>query len=92
MSNFKIFETDQFISDIESLPPSMKVKIYKNIREYVYKQIAENHYLGLNIKKLRDFSPKTWRYMIGTYRLFFKIDDSEKIIYITAFVKRKDTY
>ncbi len=92
MSNFRIFETDQFISDIESLPPSAKVKISKKIREYVYKQISENPYFGLNIKKLRDFSPETWRYRIGTYRLFFEIDDSEKIIYITALSKRKDAY
>ncbi|MDD3046019.1 MAG: type II toxin-antitoxin system RelE/ParE family toxin [Candidatus Delongbacteria bacterium] len=92
MSNFRIFETDQFISNIENLPPSAKVKISKKIREYVYKQIAENPYFGLNIKKLRDFSPETWRYRIGTYRLFFEIDDSEKIIYITALSKRKDAY
>ncbi len=92
MSNFKIFETDQFISDIESLPPSTKVKIYKKIREYAYKQIAENPYFGLNIKKLRDISPETWRYRLSDYRLFYEIDDSEKIIYITALSKRKDAY
>jgi mRNA interferase RelE/StbE len=92
LSNFRIFETDQLISDIENLPPSSKSKIYKKIREYVYKQIAENPYFGLNIKKLKDFSPETWRYRIGTYRLFFEINDSEKIIFITALSKRKDAY
>jgi mRNA interferase RelE/StbE len=92
LSNFRIFETDQFISDIESFPPVSKAKTYKKIREYVYKQIAENPYFGLNIKKLRDFSPETWRYRIGNYRLFYEIDDNEKIIYITALVMRKDAY
>ncbi len=92
MSNFRIFETDQFCSDIETLPPQSKAKLYRKIQEYVYKQISENPYFGNNIKKLKDFSPETWRYRIGSYRLFYEIEDKNKIVSITAFAKRKDAY
>jgi len=92
LSNFRIFETDQFISDQEAIQPQAKAKLYIKIREYVYKQMSENPYFGNNIKKLKDFSPQTWRYRIGNYRLFYEIDDKEKIIFVTALSKRKDAY
>ena len=92
MLKFRIFETDQFISDTESLPNSVRDKLETKIRNYAYKQISENPYFGLNIKKLKDYTPETWRYRLGNYRMFYEIDDSEKIIFITALDLRKDAY
>ena len=89
---FRIFETNQFISDVETLPTNVRDKLSVKIKTYVYVQISENPYFGLNIKKLKDYTPETWRYRLGNYRMFYEIDDSEKIIFITALDLRKDAY
>lgn len=66
-------------------------KIRKKICGYVYNQISNNPHFGLNIKKLHDYSPETWRYKIGSYRSIYEIDETPKIIYIISLDERKDT-
>lgn len=92
MPKFKIFETDQFLADMESLPKKNKQNIRNKITKYVYKQIVENPYYGLNIRKLKNYKPETWRYRIGNYRLFYEIDDKKRIIFIISLDDRKDAY
>ena len=92
MSKYRIFETDQFLSDIESLPKKNKLTITNKIRAYTYKQLIDNPYYGINIKKLKDYKLETWRYRIGNYRLFYEIDDAAKIIFIISLDSRKDVY
>ncbi|MBI4650368.1 type II toxin-antitoxin system RelE/ParE family toxin [Candidatus Desantisbacteria bacterium] len=92
MSKYKIFETEQFLRDIEEIGNSRQKKIYKKIESYIYPQIKENPHCGLNIKKLKNFIPPTWRYRIGNYRLFYEIDDKEKIIFITSIETRQNAY
>jgi mRNA interferase RelE/StbE len=48
----------------------------------MYSQISENPHFGLNIKKLKNYKPETWRYRMGNYRVFYEIDDIEMIVYI----------
>ena len=45
-----------------------------------------------NIKKLKNFTPETWRYRIGGYRFFYTIDDQRKIIFMTTADNRADAY
>jgi len=92
LPKFKVFETDQFISDIENLPKNIKGKLFTKIQKLVYFQIAENPYYGGNIKKLKDYSPETWRFRFGNYRMFYEIDYAERIIFIIALKQRKDAY
>jgi len=92
LSKFKIFETDQFISDLEALPQKILNTIESKLHEYVYKQIHENPCYGPNIKKLKDYKPETWRYRVSNYRIFYEINDSEKIIFIISIDDRKDSY
>ncbi|MCK5132108.1 MAG: type II toxin-antitoxin system RelE/ParE family toxin [Candidatus Sabulitectum sp.] len=49
-------------------------------------------FYGKNIKKLRGYSPETWRYRIGSYRIFYIIDNCEHIVYILTIDARKDAY
>jgi len=51
----------------------------------------EPHY-GPNIKRLQGYEPITWRYRIGDYRLFYLIDDGEKIVYLLTMDHRKEAY
>ncbi|NQV50560.1 MAG: type II toxin-antitoxin system RelE/ParE family toxin, partial [Candidatus Marinimicrobia bacterium] len=45
-----------------------------------------------NIKKLRDYTPSTWRYRINKFRLFYTTDTTEKIVFILTIDFRKDAY
>jgi len=45
-----------------------------------------------DIMKLIDYKPETWRYRISRYRLFYVIEESEKVIYMLSIDLRKDVY
>jgi len=92
LSNFKIFETNQFIKDLDEIVKNLKEKIYDKIQNYTYPQLKINPFYGKNIKKLINYNPPTWRYRIGDYRLFYEIDQKEKIIYIIAIEIRSKAY
>jgi len=49
-------------------------------------------HFGNNIKKLRSYVPETWRFRIGKYRLFYSIDENDKIVFILTVEFRKDAY
>jgi len=92
LSKYKIFETEQFINDIEKIKGKNQEKLFIKIKEYVYPQLKENPYYGPNIKKLVNWDPETWRYSIRDYRLFYEINENEKIIFIIAFETRGNAY
>jgi len=41
---------------------------------------------------LRDWGPPTWRIRIGSWRVFYEIDDEKQIVFLTAADHRKDAY
>ncbi|MFW6130715.1 MAG: type II toxin-antitoxin system RelE family toxin [Atribacterota bacterium] len=92
MSKFKIFETNQFMKDLEGDFSGQQTRIIKKLHYHVYPQIKANPYFGKNIKKLVNYKPETWRYRIGNYRFFYEIDDKEKIIYMIAADSRQNAY
>lgn len=92
LSNYKIFETNEFLKQIQKVTNRDKSFIVKKMTEYIYPQIKEEPHYGNNIKKLVGYTPETWRYRIGKYRLFYVVDESEKIIYILSIELRKDAY
>jgi mRNA interferase RelE/StbE len=77
---------------IEKLDPQSRTSIKKKIKSYVYPQIKLEPFFGKNIKKLKDYVPDTWRYRIGKFRIFYSVDQDEKIIYILTIDQRKDAY
>lgn len=91
-SSYKIFETTQFQKDTDKLNRRAHEKFYNKLVDYVYPQIKINPYYGKNIKKLKDWNPEAWRYRIGNYRLFYEIDEKEKIIFIITLELRKNAY
>ena len=92
MNNYRVFETDEFQKKIGKITAKDKSFIEKKLRDYVYPKLKEEPYYGSNIKKLIGYIPETRRYRIGKYRLFYTIDESEKIIYILSIDLRKDAY
>lgn len=92
MSNYKIFETNEFQKKLEKITKQEKSFIEKKLTNYIYPQLREEPHYGNNIKKLVDYKPETWRYRIGKHRLFYVIEESEKTIYILSIDMRKDAY
>lgn len=92
LSKYKIFETEQFISDIEKLPKKIRTNIEAKVKLYAYPQLTQEPSVGLNLKKLRNYSPPTWRYRIGNYRIFYEIDESIHTVFILSIDQRKDSY
>jgi mRNA interferase RelE/StbE len=92
LSNYRIFETNEFQKRIGKISKREKSFVEKKLREYIYPQLKEEPHYGNNIKKLVDYKPETRRYRIGKYRLFYTIDENEKIIYILSIDLRKDAY
>jgi mRNA interferase RelE/StbE len=66
--------------------------LQKKLNDYVYPQIKNQPFWGNNIKKLQGYSPDTWRYRIGKFRLFYVVDQGERIISILTVDFRKDVY
>lgn len=92
MDDYRIFETSEFLKKIEKISQRDKSFIQKKLAQYIYPQLKDEPHYGNNIKKLVDYNPETWRYRIGKFRLFYVIDESEKIIYIISIDLRKDAY
>ena len=92
MSDFRIFETDEFLKNIMKLPSRDATFLRKKLDFFVYPQIKTEPFWGNNIKKLQGYSPDTWRYRIGRFRLFYIVDQEEQVVYILTIDDRKDTY
>lgn len=92
MSDFRIFETDQFQEDLGKIFGGRKGKIVGKLEKYVYPQLKQQPYIGKNIKKLKGYSPETWRYRIGDYRFFYEVDDKKKLVFMIAAGLRAKIY
>jgi len=92
LTEYRIFETDEFLRKLNKLQPKDKSFIQKKLSTYVYPQIKQSPWFGNNIKKLKGYDPETWRYRIGKFRLFYIIDDANHIIYMLTVDHRKDAY
>jgi len=92
LSDFRVFETDEFLKAIKKLSAQDATFIRNKLDSFVYPQIRKVPFWGNNIKKLKGYTPETWRYRIGDFRLFYMVDQEEHIIYILTIDDRKDAY
>jgi len=89
LDKYKIAETETFSKKINS----NKFKhLYNKILMDVYPILKNNPYYGANIKKLKGDYKEIYRFRIGDYRIFYKIDENESIIFIINIENRKDAY
>ena len=92
MNNHRIFETQEFQRKISALDPPLKVFVERKLRSYIYPQIKTNPFFGKNIKKLKGHIPEVWRYRFGRFRIFYTVDEKEKIVYMLTIDQRKYAY
>jgi mRNA interferase RelE/StbE len=87
--NFIIAETESFQKLVRK--PHYRL-LYLKIVDYIYPQLRQNPFFGLNIKKLKGDLSNFYRYRIGNHRLFYSIDKNESMIFIVTIKDRKDSY
>ena len=92
MADFRIFETAQFQRDLEQDFRGQQQRIQRKLATYVYPQLRMNPYVGKNIKKLRDAVPETWRYRIGDYRFFYRVDERHRLVLMLTADHRGHAY
>jgi mRNA interferase RelE/StbE len=89
---YRIFETNEYAKRVSKFSKHESLFIQTKLATHVYRQLRIEPHFGNNIKKLVDYKPETWRYRIGNYRLFYSIDEQEKIVFILTVEFRKDAY
>ena len=92
MSDYRIFEANEFLSQLAELTKGDREFISKKLASYVHPQLRVEPHYGPNIKKLWDYMPETWRYRIGKYRVFYLIHDADRMVFILTLDLRKDAY
>ncbi len=92
MSEFGIFETNEFLKRLKKLASRDAAFLRRKLDSFVYPQLKAEPFWGKNIKKLQGYTPDTWRYRIGKFRVFYIVDQEEQILYILTVDDRKDAY
>jgi len=92
LSEYRIFETEQYQKDLQGNLGPKQAKLTKKLREYVYPQLRTQPYFGKNIRKLRGYKPQTWRYRIGPHRFFYEVDEDKRIVFMIAAETRQGSY
>ena len=77
---YELFETAEFLNSINKLQKRDQKLVRNKLQNYVYPQIKQEPHFGINIKKLKNYKPETWRYRIGNYRVFYTIDEEDKLV------------
>jgi mRNA interferase RelE/StbE len=88
LSNFQIAETKTF----ERVKKKIDSLVYAKIKNIVYPQLKLNPYFGVNIKKLKGDFEGYYRYRVGSYRLFYLIDNEKVIVVIVDLKHRRNAY
>ncbi len=92
LPDFKIFETKEFLKQLGKLPLNESTFLRNKLNGYIYPQLRIEPFYGKNIKKLRGYSPDTWRYRIGSFRVFYIVDKKEHIVFILTIDARRNAY
>jgi len=89
LTDYKIAETETFSKKINSRKYD---NLRKKIVEDIYPILKNNPFFGTNIKKLKGAYKEVYRFRIGDYRLFYKIDEQESMIFVLSIENRQDAY
>lgn len=92
MSEYRVFETEEFLKGLEALPRQTSLQIRRKLDGHLYPLLRHNPYSGPNIKKLRGYSPDTWRYRIGDFRIFYIVYEEDRVVEMLTVDLRRDAY
>lgn len=89
---YRIFETEQFQEDLEAIARTGLGRIVEKLQGKVYPVLRAQPRFGPHIRKLKSYTPETWRYRIGDWRFFYEIDDDEHVVSLIGAAHRGSAY
>jgi mRNA interferase RelE/StbE len=92
LSEYRIFETAGFQRDLAGLGPDAARRIQSTLTNRVYPMLRTAPRKAPLAARLRDWDPPTWRIRVGSWRIFYEVDDDQGIVFLTAADHRKDAY
>jgi mRNA interferase RelE/StbE len=92
LTDYRIFETEQFQKDLNTIARPGMPALMSKLHQHVYPQVRSNPFWGNNMKRLRGAYSDTWRYRIGAWRFFYKIDENRHTAYMLAAAHRSSAY
>jgi mRNA interferase RelE/StbE len=92
LPEYRIFETRTFQKNLEGLGPAAARRIRSALEARVYPILRMTPRAVPSAARLRDWEPPTWRIRVGSWRIFYEVDDAERIVFLTAAEHRKDAY
>ncbi len=92
LSDYRLFETKTYQRDLDRLGPAASKRIRATLEGRVYPVLRAAPRNVPTAARLRDWDPPTWRIRIGSWRIFFEIDDTERIVFLTAADHCKDAH
>ena len=92
MTDYQVFETEQFQKDLKHIARSGMPKLVSKLHEYVYPQLRLNPTSGNNIKRLKSPYSGILRYRIGAWRFFYEIDEKRRIVSMITASHRSSAY
>lgn len=92
LPEFRIFQTDELLKQLERLQPADARLLRKKLDTHVCPQLREEPFFGPNIQKLRGYTPDTWRYRIGKFRIFYTVEQRERVVFLLTVDLRKEAY
>jgi mRNA interferase RelE/StbE len=92
LNEYRIFETEAFQKDVKKIARSGQADVVAKLRSVVYPQLKRFPHFGPNIRKLKGYTPETWRFRIGAWRFFYEINDKEHIVFMIAATHRGSAY
>ena len=92
MAEYRVFETEQFSRDVAAVARSGQHAVVAQLYRTVYPQLRRHPHFGPNVRKLKGYSPATWRYRIGAWRFFFEIDEDDRLVVMIAASHRGSAY
>jgi mRNA interferase RelE/StbE len=92
LSDYRIFETEGFQRDLASLGAASAKRIQDTLTKRVYPVLRAAPREVPSAARLKNWDPPTWRVRIGSWRVFYEIDDEKRVVFLTAADHRKDAY
>ncbi len=93
-SNYRIIQGKDFLKDVKKILKSGDKSILLNIQNVIDELKIDPHKKRpkMDIKLISSKKESTYRVRLGKYRLVYKIDESNKTVFITMFFSRGKGY
>lgn len=92
LSEYRVFETFTFERDLRRLGEPAAKRLRSALSNRFYPLLRANPRQVPSAARLQDWEPPTWRIRIGSWRVFYEIDDAKGIVFLTAVDHRKGAY